>query len=464
MYALVRIAFLFIVLSCSQIFSQNYLPLFSGYIPDSVMKDDDFKNQVDINIRYYAGVNPDLVYYYIMYVDKRFGENIFSADSNYYNLLREKDYEFRNGRNEWVENEMKPVDNILPGILSSAIKRYLSDLYKKKMKKYESLIELPVDENLLNYFSYLIASRKKTDYDNKTDYKSKAKQMLKEKSEYFKRMFSEAKNLDQSQRYELVESSLNFPYLFSNGYLEKYKQNTELHLYKFINKMIKDDYVQRNSLKAGIFYFKTDFKNSKSLDFTEEPFPYFHLESKDEVKIGTGIFLDLGFRLGLRNYRTPFSYVEVDAGYGITTDFTAEDNIDPFIIHMDSYQPLTGTHTIVTYTLTERNESRHYELYGRVSTPVYYFTRNLFIEASINYFYTSVKRNCYDFTRQIDSIISNNPDDFQEYKLNYSYEFRKGNFYPSIGFNYSLFEFLNVKAEYMIPIRLIAKMEVLFNF
>ncbi len=92
----VRTAILFILLSSVQVFSQNYLPLFSGYMPESIMKDEDFKNQVNINIGHYASVNPDLVYYYIMYIDKRFGEKITNPDSNYYNLLRSEDYKFRN--------------------------------------------------------------------------------------------------------------------------------------------------------------------------------------------------------------------------------------------------------------------------------------------------------------------------------------------------------------------------------
>ena len=428
------------------------------------MSDKDFQNQVGANIEYYASVDPDLVYYYIKYIEKRFGEKNTNPDSNYYNLLREKDYKYRTARNLWVQSEINAADEFSPNTLSSTVKRYLSELQQLNLNEYKAPEELPINESLSAYFTYMIVRGKKSQYNEKFNYTSANKKEFEKKKQYFDEIYSEALGLDQSKRIEMIESALGFPYLFKDSYLDKYSQSSDLSLNEFIRKLLRVEYVRKNAVRAGVFYFKDDFKHSNSMSFTEDPFPFYHIESMDEIKIGTGIFIDLGFQLGLREYLSPFSYIEIDAGYGLANDFVAENNLDPFIIQRDSYQPGTGTHTMVTYTLEERNETSHYELYGHISTPVFYFTRNFFVEAGINYFYTSVKRNCYDFSRQIDSIVSTNPDDFQEYRLNYKYEFRKGNFYPTIAFNYSILEFINVKAEYMVPLRLIAKMEVLFNF
>lgn len=460
----VRFTILFIVLSSFQIYSQNYLPLFSDYLPGSVMNDKDFQNQVELNIQHYASVNPDLVYYYVKYLEKRFGEKVIDPDSNYYNLLREKDCVYRKARNTWVEEELKSADEISPRTFSIAVKRNLEELYQEDIKDYRSSIELNVDERMQLYFTYMILRGKKSQFNEKFNYASAVQKEMAQKIISFEEDYSNASGLDASKRYEMTDVSLKFPYVFKNGFVDKYKQSTDLRLYEFIREMLSEDYVRKNAVRAGIFYLKSDFRNSNSYSFTDNSFPVYHLENNDEVKIGTGIFIDLGFRLGLRKYGSPFSYIEIDGGYGISSGFTAENDLAPFTIQKDVYQPGTGTHTIVTYSLSEKNETSHYELFGRISTPVYYFHRNLFVEAGLNFFYTSVKRNCFDFSRQIDSIVSTNPDDFQEYRLNYSYEFQKGNLYPSIAFNYSLYEFLNIKAEYMIPVRLIAKMEVLFNF
>jgi hypothetical protein len=228
--------------------------------------------------------------------------------------------------------------------------------------------------------------------------------------------------------------------------------------------MIKDDYVQRNSLKAGIFYFKNDFKYNNDVTFKENPFPYFHLENKDEVKITSGIFGDIGFRLALRDYKTPFSFLEIDAGYEIASDYNTDDDIKSFVIQRESIQPSTGKHSFITFTLHKNNGSSHYEIYGSISTPVYYFLDYLYAEAGINYFYTSVTRNYYDITRHIDSLVSNDPADFEEYTQNVTGKFSKSNFYPSIGINYTLFNYLNFKIEYLIPTLLTAKAEFLYNF
>ncbi|HKB85720.1 MAG TPA: hypothetical protein VKD08_06100 [Ignavibacteriaceae bacterium] len=460
----VRFAILFILLSSIQIFSQNYLPLFSGYVPEPIMKDEDFKNQVNINIGHYASVNPDLVYYYIMYIDKRFGEKITNPDSNYYNLLRSEDYKFRKARNKWIQEEMKKAEGINPGVLFSAVRSNLSALYQEEINKYTDSVSLPVDEGKLQYFTYMIASGKKSQYNDNFNYLSGSLKLMDKKSEEFRTIYSDASSMDQPERYQAIESALNFPYLFNGSYLQKYKQDSDLSLFEFLRKMHVDDYIQKNAVKAGIFYFKNNFKYENEILFKEKPFPYFHLENKDKGTITSGIIADIGFRLGLRNNKTPFSYVEIDAGYEILSDFSTDDDINSFQIQRDSFQPSTGKHSIITYTLKENNKSSHYEIYGRIATPVYYFSNKIYIEAGLNYFYTAAERNYYDITRHIDTLVSNDPADFEEYTQNISTKISKGNFYPSVGFNYSLYEFLNFKVEYLVPVLLTAKAELFYYF
>lgn len=454
-----------ILLSSSISYSQNYLQLFSGYIPDTILKDNDFKNQVDINIGNYASVNPDLVYYYIMYLNKRFGEKITSADSNYFNLLREQDHEYRTLRNEWVKNEMRGADEIEPGILSTAIKNNLSDLFWNDQVKYRDTLKiLTVDEKLQAYFAYLIVTGTKAEYNSETDYSSGITNALKEKSEYFENEFAGSGDIDQAKRYELIEAALNFPYLFNNGYLDKYRQGTDIHLYRFLYGMMVDDFTQRNSLKVGLLYFKNNFKEESDIIFKETPFPYFHLENKDVVKINSGSLGEVGIRLATRKYKTPFSYIELDAGYEFITDIKVDNDIKSEVIHRDSYQPSTGKHAFITYTINKNNDTKHFEVYGRISTPVYFLFKNLYMDAGIYYFYTSVEVNYYDITRKIDSLVSNDPADFQEYTKNVSKKFNRSSIFPSLGVNYTLFDLINVKVEYLIPDLLTAKAEFMYSF
>jgi hypothetical protein len=453
-----------ILLTCSSVFSQNYLPMFSEYIPQSVLKDEDFKNQIEVNIEYYASVNPDLVYYYIMYISKRFGDKVTNPDSNYYNLLKQEDFKFRSSRNEWVNDEISAANNIDPGILSSAVKRNLLELYQDGLNNQINAPELQIDNNLLNYFSYMIASNTKIIYQDNIDYSNKTNQVLNAKAKYFQQMYSDYNSLTKSQRYELIDVVLNFPYLFSKGYLNRYRQNTDLHLYEFINKMLYNDYIQKNSVKAGIFYLLNNFDQIRDINFRETPFPYYHRENKAEFKITTGIFGDIGVRIALRNYKTPFSYIEVNAGYALTSNVRTEDDIQTEVIHWDSYQPSTGKHAFITYTVTENNENKFFEIYGNITTPVFYFFQNLYVDAGLNYYYTSVKSNYYDISRHIDSLVSNDPNDFKEYTQNISGEFSKSNIYPSIGINYLIFDLINIKVEYLIPALLTAKAAIIYNF
>jgi hypothetical protein len=452
-----------LILSSSISYSQNYLQLFSGYIPDAITKNDDFKKQVDVNIGNYASVNPDLVYYYIMYINKRFGEKIISADSNYYNLLREKDHEYRILRNEWVKNEMLGADEIEPGILSTAVKNNLSDIFWKDEVKYRDTLKiLTVDVKLQAYFAYLIVTGIKAEYNSETDYSSGIIKGLKEKSEYFENEFASSGDIDQAKRYELIEAALNFSYLFNNGYLDKYRQDTDIHLYRFLYGMMVDDFTQRNSLRAGVLYLRDNFKRESELIFKETPFPYFHLENKAVVKINSGLWGEVGIRLATREYKTPFSYLELDAGYVLITDIKIDDDIKSQVIHWDSYQPSTGKHAYITYTINKNNDTKHFAVYGHISTPVYFFLKNLYVDAGLYYLYTSVKVNYYDINRKIDSLISNDPADFQEYTKNYSDKYTRSSIFPSLGVNYTLFDLINVKVEYLIPNLLTAKAEFIY--
>ena len=147
---------LLIYISLAQVsHSQSNVQLFSDYLPEEYLKDEDKLEQVEINLNYYAEVNPDLIYYFLNYLDALVNKKISNRDSNYYNILQYEISLSSKYNNEWVDQKLDEVDSIQePELILDELKSLLDDFRVKEQESPKYSVKLNVDENLQKFFSY----------------------------------------------------------------------------------------------------------------------------------------------------------------------------------------------------------------------------------------------------------------------------------------------------------------------
>lgn len=84
------------------IFSQSNIQLFSDYLPEEYLSEEEKLEQLEVNLDQYAKVNPDLIYYYLNYLDLIVEQNVYDRDSNYYNILYYESAISNGYNNDWV--------------------------------------------------------------------------------------------------------------------------------------------------------------------------------------------------------------------------------------------------------------------------------------------------------------------------------------------------------------------------
>ena len=145
----------FLILICfSQVTqSQTYVDLFSEYLPKEYLKHSNKVEQMEISLTQLSRINPDLIYYYLSYLEYITERKIFSRDSNYYNILQYEVSLSSKYNNEWVDKKLDEVDSIHePELILGELKSLLDDFRVKEQESPKYSVKLNVDKNLQKFF------------------------------------------------------------------------------------------------------------------------------------------------------------------------------------------------------------------------------------------------------------------------------------------------------------------------
>lgn len=174
------------------IFPQKFTEVFRNELPNAVFEKQSSLNQVEISLEQYGSFNPELVYYYIKFIQAQF--DTVARDTFYLkNFFKiKKDYEYK--YNTWV---LEILNTIQKKDIDDRLKHlslyYLEDYYDDEIEE----IEIPglVNKTELNYLNFIAAKyldrNAELSYSPQTDYLSEKIRIINTEKQKFNGLTSD---------------------------------------------------------------------------------------------------------------------------------------------------------------------------------------------------------------------------------------------------------------------------------
>jgi len=135
--------------------AQTYVNLFREYLPQNYLKEEDIVEQMEYNLNQYAMTNPDLIYYYLNYLNSIEEQKIFNRDSNYYNILQYENSISNALNNNWVEEEIINSKNLSEiEWIDRELESLLDEFRAPELSAPKNSIILKIDKNLQKFYTY----------------------------------------------------------------------------------------------------------------------------------------------------------------------------------------------------------------------------------------------------------------------------------------------------------------------
>ena len=444
----------FLILICfSQVTqSQTYVDLFSEYLPKEYLKHSNKVEQMEISLTQLSRINPDLIYYYLSYLEYITERKIFSRDSNYYNILQYEVSLSSKYNNEWVDKKLDEVDSIHePELILGELKSLLDDFRVKEQESPKYSVKLNVDKNLQKFFSYKSLVKDTTIiYDPNIDYSEAVKVTI---ENIISSLKLESVS-DQSGKNELDKSSLDFLYqhhIFSKGFCDGYGNSIEFDYLKYLISLI--DYSEFKEYAGIIFSFsleaiQTGFP-SENVSEPYLPFKEYTIKQPDNTLLLYD--LSVGYRIKFKEFKGAFSYLDVNIGlgYGNKKDKNNVETqkIDKYVFKWEG-QPgnftLLFNGTINSISWEIKNFS---SFSSSVNLPVYYLNKNLFFEIGLQYKYLFWESSI-TVDREIIEQSALDPSILGPEIENFNHKASKQLFSGSLSANYSFSKLFNLKCTF----------------
>jgi hypothetical protein len=413
--------FLFFVICASQeIKPQSFVTVFSDHIPNEYLKDEDKVEQMEINLNYYAMINPDLIYYYLNYLDISANNKVFNRDSNYFSILNYEASISSMLNNEWVEKELDIAESVSePELVSKNLESLLEDFEVQKFNAQKYSVDLYVDKNLQKFFSYKsLLAEQNLIYNEKLDYQKlfddKIRELISQMKSDYESHLSEEGSIRQIKLEYLLQH-----HIFSGGFSGVQIDSTEFNFSKYLLSFIDYSKFEENSGVIVGFYIETVLQDFPGETFTEPYLPYSEITIPSTNSEITFYNLTLGYRLKLKEFKSAFSHLDMSISYSfksssLSTDTNSVD-LDKFYFIWEG-EP--GNFSLLFYGTIKSASwelSNFSEFSFSVSTPVIYLSHNLFFDLGVQYKYLTteynviVHRDIEDQTAEDPSILG--PED-----------------------------------------------------
>jgi hypothetical protein len=438
-----------IFFSVNFVIAGEYIELYKKFIPESLLKNPVYHDDIERNLKTYLELDPSLLYYYFKRLNMKIDSLAPVPELNWRHLLQKHLAKSKYLKKEWAEVEISQIENKYElKIKRNEILDYYDEFDYTFFKKNLSIKPNPANENKKNFYIYLYFSKSADiKYDPQKKYLEMLKPIVEQMITTFNSKFENKNHLTKEQLKEFINIAFQYSYLFKNGYLDKFPNQTNFHIYELIAYYIKNDYINQFALSIHISknIIKTTYK--EAIKFTD-PFnlkfnyPY-------EIESGNNTYLNIGFRYKVKELYSPFSFINISVGYAIQKPlnntfkkhvFFSGTRIKPGKL---SY---TGS-----YYLSNYRDLKSMFITTQISLPVYYISKQIFFEAGVNFTIQQISFT-YDFNLSGDVKTydgSDIPDFYKDEEK--KYDESKRFTYPVIALNYLAFRNLNFRVEYLIP-------------
>ena len=301
-------------------FPQNLVSIFKDYLPPEVSSNKTFSNQISAALKGYSDRNPDLIYYYINFLNEKLGEY---ADGDYFlNTFPKIRKDYLSKFNNWVVKLQKEIiDRNADKSLTRLCIDFLDDYYNEDLKS-EVIPDLKsrTDENLKDFFVVkFYLQDKEMRYNPDEDYQMGRMKIEQQKLSTLDEMIKHPETYSKSDLKNIIRKW----YMFDN-----YRNDRNADLAVAIIKILKYYYSNANrfsTFEIGVGYsFEANYMFMTKNSYGTSLYSPTQVERKFTMN---SIVLSLKYKIKLSEYLGAFNFfnVRLSAGYGlINSEFTGE--------------------------------------------------------------------------------------------------------------------------------------------
>ena len=441
------ISIIILITLAPTIFSQSNTQLFSDYLPEKYLIDEDKLEQLEETLDRFAKVNPDLIYYYLNYLNYITEQGIYDRDSNYYNILQYENSLSIHYNNEWIEREINRAQKLSESAyIVGELESYLEEFQIPQIKVSAYSIKLPVDKNLQKFFSYKYLTRDTSlVYNGDINYQDAVEVAIQNivsqiQSDY------KANGVNSYDKHESNYELLLKNHVFSKGFSNGSGYREDFYIADYLLLLIDySDFRVHPGIKVGVSLGNMIY-NLSEVEVTEVYLPYhqFHLgNTENESQFYN---LTVGYRFKLKEYITEFCYLDVNLGWSFLdqTDPGSSEEINQYYFFWEG-EP--GDFTLLFNGTVESiswEVKRYSELTVNINIPVFYLFRKLFFELGLEYHYGFAEYTI-QVERDITEQIAPDPSILGPEIERLEHQFNNHVFSGRLTINYSIINSLNIK-------------------
>ena len=428
------------------IHAQDYVRLYQEFIPlQRIKSSKSLISTFNKNIDALAKINPDLIYFYIKYMNLMIGENIANPDSNFKNILDIYSNNYRYQINEFLSEQL---DLLEKKECSYRVKKEIKNIFvsrlNSRIKTLQKKPEADINNNLQDYFSYLYLSKKNDiEYNPEIKYKNLCLESANKLRSNIYQYIKELKTNKSDPNFNFIDDLFNHTYLFMNSYKNKYYSDNTTNILDLFEIFFKKYFKIWNQIEVN---YSFDIIPNK-YEFTYTIYDPVALDTDVKIDYNLNTFYNLGIAYQKRiseDYGS-FAFIKIQAGVSYLTQQIKNREIEGNIAALQGIGRFGGPYSF------KQNLKKYYSFGVQISTPFIYLSRPLRIEGSINYTFQTISY-LIEFTRDKYSLI--NPNQYPQYvvPIKESDEFEKNNhqFTPIFAIVYSLSEYIDIRSDFPI--------------
>lgn len=376
-------------------FSIGNYELFKRYIPKNVFLDLENGKSIKDNLDYYAGLNPDLIYYYINFLDLKINKKISRREDNGYYILQNMVNKSLMQREKWLTSRIQAFNNI-PDIQTA--KWNINNIYRDFIVDEAELLPAgkngSPDTNKINYFSYIyFLNDNSQEYDEKKNYSALVRELIPYKIKDINNRILSVSTLESEAKISELKYLLGFWYLMGVDTGNKYLLSSNTENFEIIYNNIPAVSLLNLQIAAGASYYPfvdiynkniiVNFKDNASVEMPH--MVEFNLPLKLEVRSMQSIAL--GVNIPIRKERKSFCYLDVRFFYNIMDIKTSQPDAGKELFSYSYYYYVDSTNNSIYYKAQPAGGLKEYFVGLQVSTPLVYLGTSLSVEGGVYYSY-----------------------------------------------------------------------------
>ncbi len=277
--------------------------------------------------------------------------------------------------------------------------------------------------------------------------------------DFFDSAYKDKTYLEPAIKQIIITKAFEYSYLFKDSYIRTIPQKTSFQLYELIYKLLKSNYKATNTLSL-LFPVEIISKDrTENYIFTDPmnfTYRYYY-----KFTIQRSAYGNIGLKIKLKDEINSGAFFRLSMGYSLFQS-SATTFSDTTIFSGD--RGIAGLYFEGDYIISNPRDIKTFAFTSEFTIPVFYFTKNFFIEAGFHYTYQKIQFD-FDFTKPgiLEQPFSDDPQPFFDDKVvhvNKSYHLLR----PVVSLNYSVIEQITLRMDYIFPenIRLGIRLGYLF--